>query len=361
MPDIDLRFHKDMLVLSTPVSSAFERLGIDVVHDFELTVLLEPDTLEDAYRFESIAGAQCLVAATASLTPARLAHARMEDRANDLVKAAIEAVRAFKPQHILVEVGPCGLPLDGSSKDSLLENRDQYARAGRLFSEVEFDAFFLNGFKTTTDLKCALMGLRKVSDAPILASVDVSADGTLASGRGTLEEAFGVMAEFGASVAGFATSAAQDDSVALARRAAGAVTLPLMVQLEVAKRDARAQGPTAENPYYAPDAMVAAAEALRAAGVQFLRATGDATPAYTGALAATVMGLDAQGRSHADCAGVGLRAGEAGSHANGAEDGGASPELDDELAAFVARARERVSAALSGNLEIIEKDGPSVE
>ena len=38
--------------------------------------------------------------------------------------------------------------------------------------------------------------------------------------------------------------------------------------------------------------MEGAAVKLYAAGVQFLRATGQATPAYTGALVATVSGLD---------------------------------------------------------------------
>ena len=38
--------------------------------------------------------------------------------------------------------------------------------------------------------------------------------------------------------------------------------------------------------------MMPAALVLRAVGVQFLRAAGQATPAYTGVLAATVAGLD---------------------------------------------------------------------
>ena len=343
MPDISLRFNKDMLALSAPVLPALGRLGVDVKRDVELTLLLEPDTFEDAYRLESIAGAQCLVATTASVTPARLAQVGMEARAGEIAHAALEAVRAFQPQHVLVEVGPCGLPLDASSKASLIENRDQYARAGRLFAQEAFDAFFLNGFTTCADLKCALMGLRKVSDAPIFASVEMAGDGTLASGRGTLEEAVSIMAEFGASVAGFATFAAQAEAVALAQRAAKVTDLPLLAQLNVRNRDARQQGPTSENPYYAPDAMVAAAEALRAVGVQFLRAAGDATPAYTGALVATTMGLDAVRRAAAPV-------------------GNAQPPVaEDELAAFVARARERVAVALGDNLTIVESDGPAIE
>ncbi|WP_165056664.1 MULTISPECIES: homocysteine S-methyltransferase family protein [unclassified Adlercreutzia] len=392
MPDIKLRLNKDMLVLSTPVLSALARLGIDVEHDVEFTLLLEPDTLEDAYKLEFIAGAQCLVAATASVTPARLARAGMEDRAAEVVSAALGAVRAQVPQHVLAEIGPCGLPLDASSKASLRENLDQYARAGRLFAQEEFDAFFLNGFSTCADLKCALMGLRKVSDAPVFASVDVAADGTLRSGRGTLEEAMGIMEDLGADVAGFSTCAPQEAAVDLARRAANATALPLLAQLEVRERNARQQGPTPENPYYVPDAMVAAVDALRAAGVQFLRAVGDATPAYSGALVATTMGLDAVVRESAAGEGEGGAGAGAAGAASGAGSGGdgsaphestapdAAPAasssavspaasdpaasagaIEDELADFIARARERVAAALGDNLAIVEADGPRIE
>lgn len=294
MPDISLRFHKDMLVLSSSVASAFERLGIDVRRDLEMTMLLEPETLEDVHKLEAMAGAQCVVAATATLTPARLAHAGMEGAAADLAHIALAAVRAQKPQHVLTELAPCGLPLDASSKASLRENRDQYARFARLFANEEMDAFLLNGFGTCADLKCALMGVRMASDAPAFAVVSVAADGTLAESRGreTLEEAVAVMEEFGASVAGFATTAGQDDACALAGRAARATSLPLLVQLDVLRRDARQQGPTAENPYHCADSMMAAADALRREGVQFLRAARAATPAYTGALVAATIGSD---------------------------------------------------------------------
>lgn len=294
MPDISLRFHKDMLVLSSSVASAFERLGVDVRRDLEMTMLLEPETLEDVHKLEAMAGAQCVVAATATLTPARLAHAGMEGAAADLAHIALAAVRAQKPQHVLAELAPCGLPLDASSKASLRENRDQYARFARLFANEEMDAFLLNGFGTCADLKCALMGVRMASDAPAFAVVSVAADGTLAESRGreTLEEAVAVMEELGASVAGFATTAGQDDACALAGRAARATSLPLLVQLDVIRRDARQQGPTAENPYHCADSMMAAADALRREGVQFLRASRAATPAYTGALVAATIGSD---------------------------------------------------------------------
>lgn len=300
MADIALRFFKDMLVLSSPVEAALQRHGISGAREQMLALLLEPETIEDIYRLEAVAAPQCFVLPTAQLTPARLAALDMSGKGGELVRNALAAVAPFKPQHVLAEIGPCGLPLDPSSKASLVENRDQYARAAHLFDHGAVDALFLNGFTTIDDLKCALMGVRKACDLPVLASVDVTVDGALASDRGSLSEAVDVMAEFGAAAAGFATLAEPTAAAALAssvhdRLASQGADLCVLASLVVGDRDPKQQGPTAENPYYVPDTMMPAAADLRAAGVQFLRAEGDATPAYTGVLAAAVAGQDVVG------------------------------------------------------------------
>lgn len=292
MPDIALRFNKDMLVLSSPVEPVLERQGIDVGEGLELTSILEPENVEEALRLSQVAGAQCLVANTVGITPARLAENRLEDHAAEIAKSALSIVRKFTPQHTFVEIGPCGLPLDASSKNSLKENRDQYARAARLFADLGFDAYFLNGFAVPADLQCAIQGVRDVCDMPVIASVDVDAEGLLADGRHSFEDALGVMLDCGASVAGFATPAPLERAQSFARRACGLGGAPVLAQLVVRRIDAKQDEATDENPYYCADTMVQAASALRAAGAQFLRAAGAATPAYTGALVAASEGLD---------------------------------------------------------------------
>lgn len=298
MADIQLRFNLDMLVLSTPVMPQLERIGIDSTRDNELTLLLEPEVFEEIYALEAAAGAQCIVTDTAFMTPARLAHSRMKATAQELAEAAVAIVTKHTPQHILVEIGPCGLPLDASSKDSLLENRDQYARAAKSFAVMEpvFDAYFLNGFTSIDDLRCALMGLRKETDKPVFASVDIDADGTLIGPKHeSLEDAACIMAEYGAQVMGFQTNVEPKAAVEFAQRMHEAIPmLPLLVQLVVHKIDPEQNAPTPENPFYEPDTMVEAAEALAANGVQFLRATGCATPSYTGALVAATLGDNVQ-------------------------------------------------------------------
>ena len=161
MADIELRFHKDMLVLSAPLAFALANQGVDMETEAEYMSLVEPETMRDALRLESMAGAQCLVAET-DICEARLAHKRMEDRAQELAQAAISHARANAPQHVLCEVGPCGLPLDATSAMSMKQCAAQYEDAARALVEggkeamgslaesegAGFDAIFLNGLRS---------------------------------------------------------------------------------------------------------------------------------------------------------------------------------------------------------------------
>ena len=157
MADLALRFGKDMLVVSSPIQEALRRAGIESVCDQALALLVEPETIEEAYRMETVAGPQCMVTPVADFTSARLVAVGAEGKGEALAEAALAVMAEFKPQHTLVEIAPCGLPLDPDSKASLVENRDQYARAAQFFDGRTFDAFFLNGFTTADDLKLSLI------------------------------------------------------------------------------------------------------------------------------------------------------------------------------------------------------------
>lgn len=292
MPDIQLRFHHDMLVLSAPIESALERQGFEINGDLELLVVTEPEAATEAIRLEAVAGAQCLVTPTTGITEARLAKQRMEGNEEDVVSEAMAMVRQFKPQHTIVEIGSTGLPIDPESKNSLVANRDQYANAVKAFGGYEYDAVLLSDLESVDDVRCALMGVRMVSDAPVFASVKVSPDGYLAGRKQTIEQVAALMEEYEANVIGVHMDADPDSVVALVERLASCTSLPIMLQIDVAPQTSRLPRHDPESDYSSADAMVQLAARLRAAGVQFLRASGKATPSYTGALAATTMGVD---------------------------------------------------------------------
>ena len=343
MPDIELRFGHDMLVLSAPIDATLARQGIDVPRDRQYLNLLEPDSIFDALQLEVIAGAQCIVTTTEDITRARLAHIRMDGDAVRLAQSAARIANELKPQHVLAEIGPTGLPLDTSSKASLNESRSQYADAARSFDGCTFDAFFLNRFGSIADLKCALMGIAQVSGKPVFASMsigttplsveaigvaDASAQGSLSDSRietmfsvayepvdgpiapavpvpnalldpAQWPEAISAMVDLGASVVGFETADPLDKALEYAQVAVAQTDLPVLAQLHVGPATddrTRALTPLDSRTDYALETMENAARKLHAAGVQFLRATGAVTPAYTGALAATVAGLDVRAR-----------------------------------------------------------------
>ena len=87
MADIELRFHRDMLVLSAPIDYRLAERGVDVDADMEFMSLFEDDTVSDLLSMEQIAGAACLVTNTEGICRARLAHRRMEDAAADIARS----------------------------------------------------------------------------------------------------------------------------------------------------------------------------------------------------------------------------------------------------------------------------------
>lgn len=304
MADIELRFHKDVLVLSAPPDATMERYQATPELDREFFNLLEPETLSDILRFEQMAGAQCLVTCTKGITRARLAHQRLEEQSGEIAQAALSLVHALTPQHIIAEIGTTRLPIDPGNRASLKQSRNQYAQAARDFAEGPegtegtFDAYLLDGMTSLTDLRCGLMGVRMVSDKPLMATVPVDAAGKIVGRNETLAEAVDIMTDLQADVVGIATAAPIDAAMALVRQTAAQTNLPILVQLAVGEHDEHDINPgfrpvvlTADNPYKTTDAVFEAAPKLVASGAQFLQAIGKATAAYTGALAVGTTGL----------------------------------------------------------------------
>ncbi|WP_350455425.1 homocysteine S-methyltransferase family protein [Slackia heliotrinireducens] len=295
MADIQLRFHKDMLVMSAPIDYTLTRQGVDLDNDAEFVSLFEGDTVHDALSMEQLAGAACLVSNTEGICKARLAHKRMELHAQEIADSAIEAAQECTPQHIVFEIGPCGLPLDPESGASRKQSRKQYADAASLVAGAEIDGVFLNGMRTAADMQCAIAGVRDATDMPLFASVTLDADGFF-DGM-PAHEAVSCME--GADVVGVRTAADADAIAAIVAKMAQETDKPILVQVEIkqateAEKHRATLGPLPDNPYPTPDHLAQAAVQYFKAGAQFLRAVGEATPAYTGALAAVCYGLDAR-------------------------------------------------------------------
>ena len=322
MPDISLRFHRDMLAIASPIAvvsapkpglvpaDASDPAFADALAPYagpasalpdadgiwEELLLTEPETIADALALAALSGTSCIVLPTHGITRARLAHVRLEQCADAIARSAVELARSLRVPHVLAEIGPALLPIDPTSPSSLKANRAQYAEAARVFEGLGVDALFLNDLVDADDVRCALEGVRTETDLPVFASVRVDADGKVLGRPHTLDDVLDAMEEGQADVAGFSTGAGIAQACALARRCADRLDAPLLVQLDVAEVCSQPSYDPARreaNPYWHPDMMVQAGIELRAAGAQFVRAQGAATASYGAALAATLQGLDA--------------------------------------------------------------------
>ena len=291
MADIQLRFHKDMLVLSTPFECTLYRMGYEEA-DRDYAILCEPEVVEEAFRFESMAQTPVFVLPTETMTNARLMHSRFEGNAASLVESCYGAAEQFSPQHVLAAIGPTGLPLDESSKTSLRQSMLQYRNAVTELLDYELDGIYFEAFDNGFDLQCALMGARAVYDGTIFASFDLDAEACLPSRSHELLEAVKLACEYGADVVGFRTALGPERASTLLDVLTAGIDAPLLVELTVGSPDRRQALPTPGNPYPRVDHIVDAALKLRRHGVQFVRAVGNATPAYTGSLVALLSGLD---------------------------------------------------------------------
>lgn len=292
MADIQMRFNKDMLVLSTSFDRLFDQQGFLLATEEAYVDLCEPELIEQAYQLEKMIETPILCTPTECITNARLAHEKFEGRGPEIARVAWDLIQDATPQHSLAVIGPSGLPLDESSAVSLKASRKQYQDAARELAAYPFDALYFCGFTSAYDAQCALMGARAVYDGPVFLSYELTDEGTLPSGSHSLADAVRLADEYGADVIGIKTGARLERVGSFVEELRAATDKPLLVELVVRELIERALNPDQDNPYYSPNTMVEAALSLQAQGVQFVRAAGMASPAYTGALVATLAGLD---------------------------------------------------------------------
>ena len=227
-----------MLCLSAPVAFALERQGINMQEDGELVMLMEPETVQDTLRMESMTGAQCLVAGTEGICEARLAHNRMEDRAQEIALRALEGAWACKPQHLIREIGSCGLPLDPSNEGSRAQTEQQYENAVQALNDASaeldlgmYDAIFAKRAAQRGPMRNApSMLCAEKTDRPVFASVDLDEDGLFFAGK-DVEDIVSALDR--TDVVGLSCAAEAATIAEAVRRFAALTEKPLLVQIRV--------------------------------------------------------------------------------------------------------------------------------
>lgn len=163
MADLDFRLNRDVLTIAESARCALLSAGLDLDADGALTLNIEPEVVQDAIIADINTGAQCVVTNVIDFCPSALRKMNALKEAEHLSNISIEMTQNMRVQHPLVRVFPSKLPLDYNNKNSLNEHCDEYKFIAKLFAGKPVDGYLLHGFTNETELKCALVGLRKVS------------------------------------------------------------------------------------------------------------------------------------------------------------------------------------------------------
>ena len=168
MADLHLRLGRDVLTIADSARGYLASAGLNVERDAPMALFVEPEIFEEAIRLDVVGAAQCVILNVFNFTPAHLRAANSLEKATQLAQKSCAIAKNFKIQHPLLKVESCSLPLDETSKASLKEHCEQYKFVGNLFEDSIVDGFFITGFDSVFELKCAMTGLRMTSEKPIV-------------------------------------------------------------------------------------------------------------------------------------------------------------------------------------------------
>jgi 5-methyltetrahydrofolate--homocysteine methyltransferase len=295
MADLTLRFNKDVLILEGAMGTMLQREGISSGECSEMLNLIEPELIQTIHERYKMAGAQCAITNSFGASRIKLDEYGLGEQVVEINRAAVRIARAARPQHILADVGPCGLVLEPGGTATFEQVYALYAEQIGALAAENPDAILIETMVDIADARCALLAAKEVCDLPIIVSCTFDEGGRMEL-SGTPPEAAAVILEAcGAAAVGMNCGLGPELMIPLLERMAAATSLPLVVQPNAGLPQLNEQGATV-FPGTA-DEMAACAVEFRRLGAQMIGSCCGTTPAFTGALYAVVGDTDVVPRS----------------------------------------------------------------
>ncbi|HEY5468708.1 MAG TPA: homocysteine S-methyltransferase family protein [Coriobacteriia bacterium] len=230
MPDILSRLGREVLVVDGAMGTMLQRAGMPSGQCPEELNVTNPEMVLEVHHAYITVGAECISTNTFGGTRPKLAEFGLGDRVEELNRAGVRLARRAGAQHILGDVGPCGLvmePLGPATFDQVFAIFVEQITA--LVAESP-DAIAFETFTDLAEIRCALLAARSVTDLPLIASMTFGLSGRTELSATDPETAAVVLEACGATVVGMNCGLGPEQMLPLVSQMAAATSLPLVVQ-----------------------------------------------------------------------------------------------------------------------------------
>jgi 5-methyltetrahydrofolate--homocysteine methyltransferase len=290
MADIQLRFNKDILVLDGAMGTMLQNADIPSDECGMLLNVLDPELIASIHEHYLQAGAQVLTTNSFGGTRAKLSEYGLEDRLVELNRASVRIAKSVKPQHVLGDVGPCGLVLEPLGTAHFDEVFDQYAEQIQALAAEEPDAILIETMADIADARCAVLAAKHVCDLPVFISCTFDTTGHMELSGTDPQTAAIILEAAGASAIGMNCGLGPAQLLPLLKQMARATSLPLIIQPNAGLPQIDDSGHTVFSGQ-ADDFSISSYE-FRKEGAQFIGSCCGSTPAFTAAIYATIGDTD---------------------------------------------------------------------
>lgn len=282
MPDIALRFGKDMLTLEGAMGTMLQAQGMPAGECPEFLNVLDPEMVLEVHKYYKAAGANCAISNTFGGTRAKLSEYGLEDRLAELNMAGVKIAAQQQPEHVLADVGPCGLVIQPLGSATFEEVFAQYFEQITALAKAKPDAILIETMVDIADARAAVLAARYACDLPILVTCTFNETGRMDLSGTTPAAAAAILEAAGANAVGMNCGLGPAQMYPLLREMAAATTLPLVIQPNAGLPVLDKNGATVYPG--TPDEMADWAEKYSELGAQLIGSCCGSTPAFTAAI-----------------------------------------------------------------------------
>lgn len=163
-----------------------------------VSVITHPDMVEEIHREYVDVGAEILLTCTFSMTePYAKSHAPNIDWRKSNADAVVLARNAAQDKaYVLANLGPIGQLMEPMGDLTETAAVEAFEAQTRILAGGDIDGFSVQTFYDINEMKCAIQGIRNVSDLPIICSMVIEPNGRTFMGY-SLEQAYEMLMPLG--------------------------------------------------------------------------------------------------------------------------------------------------------------------